>query len=75
MNIFDFIFYGNIFKQGTVLDRIDYNIEKVSDHVSHGLVELQKAQKYQKSNKKMYCIGILLLILVFMLLLLVLTKF
>ncbi len=57
------------------MDRIDYNIEKVSEHVNHGLVELQKAQKYQTSNKKMYCIGILLLILIFMLLLLVLTKF
>lgn len=64
-----------IVDQGTVLDRIDYNIEKVAVHVDHGLVELQKAQKHQKTNKKMYCIGILILILVFMLSLLVLTKF
>lgn len=64
-----------IVDQGTVLDRIDYNIEKVSTHVDHGLVELQKAQKYQKANKKMYCIGILLIIFVLMFLLLVLTKF
>lgn len=64
-----------IVDQGTVLDRIDYNIEKVSVHVDHGLVELQKAQKYQKANKKMYCIGILIIIFVLLFLLLVFTKF
>lgn len=64
-----------IVDQGTVLDRIDYNIEKVSTHVDHGLGELQKAQKYQKANRKMYCIGILIIIFIFMFLLLVFTKF
>lgn len=64
-----------IVDQGTVLDRIDYNIEKVSTHVDTGLVELQKAQKHQKANRKMYCIGVLLVIFIILFLLLVLTKF
>lgn len=64
-----------IVDQGTVLDRIDYNIEKVGVHVDHGLVELQKAKKYQKADRKLYCIGILAIIFILMFLLLVFTKF
>lgn len=42
--------------QGTVLDRIDFNIENAQVKVHHGLVELQKAEGYQKKNRKMMCI-------------------
>nr|CAG4638637.1 EOG090X0AQP [Cyclestheria hislopi] len=45
--------------QGTVLDRIDYNVEQAQVKVSHGLVELQKAEGYQKKNRKMMCIFVL----------------
>nr|SVE73731.1 EOG090X0AQP [Daphnia atkinsoni] len=42
--------------QGTVLDRIDYNIEHTQAKVHDGMVHLQKADNYQKKNRKMVCI-------------------
>ncbi|WAR11668.1 STX16-like protein [Mya arenaria] len=42
--------------QGTILDRIDYNIENTSVQVEKGLQQLQKAEKYQKKNRKMHAI-------------------
>ncbi|KAG8183574.1 hypothetical protein JTE90_025133 [Oedothorax gibbosus] len=42
--------------QGTVLDRIDYNLEQVQTSVSSGLQQLQKAQTYHKKNRKIVCI-------------------
>ena len=39
--------------QGTVLDRIDYNIEQTQSRVHQGLVHLQKAEGHQKKNRKM----------------------
>jgi len=70
---------GSIFKelavlvidQGTILDRIDYNMEAVVEHTKEGIVQLHKAEKHQKSGRPMKCIvclmitiGILLVILV-----------
>lgn len=37
-----------VVEQGTVLDRIDYNIEQASEKVSKGLEELKKARDQQK---------------------------
>ena len=57
-------------EQGEIVDRIDYNIENASIKVEHGLEQLKKASKYQKSNRKMKCIlvlGISLIILIFLL--------
>nr|CAG4641923.1 EOG090X0AQP [Eurycercus lamellatus] len=42
--------------QGTVLDRIDYNVEQTQVRVHLGLNHLQKAEGYQKKNRKMMCI-------------------
>jgi len=42
--------------QGTVLDRIDYNVESTQVQVAEGVRSLQKAAKYQRGNKKMMCI-------------------
>lgn len=61
-------------KKGTVLDRIDYNIEKTSIHVKQGLENLQKASKYQKKNRKMYFIFILAAVVVFLFVLLIIVK-
>jgi t-SNARE complex subunit (syntaxin) len=58
-----------------VLDRIDCNIEKVSESVKGGLGQLQKASKYQKANRKMYVISCLAIVFIVLLLLLVVTKF
>ncbi|KAJ8968187.1 hypothetical protein NQ317_006789 [Molorchus minor] len=45
--------------QGTVLDRIDYNIEQTSIQVHEGFKQLQKADAYQRKNRKMCAIIIL----------------
>jgi len=69
---------GQIFKelavlvidQGTILDRIDYNMEAVVEHTKTGIQQLEKAERHQKSARPMKCIlclvsliGILLIIL------------
>lgn len=45
--------------QGTILDRIDYNIEQTQVQVQEGYKQLKKADSYQRANKKLYCIVIL----------------
>ena len=45
-----------VVEQGSVLDRIDYNIELTADRVEQGHEELQKARQHQKKNKKLYII-------------------
>lgn len=37
-----------IVEQGTLLDRVDYNIEKTAKSVEKGVAELQKAREHQK---------------------------
>ncbi|XP_047133829.1 syntaxin-16 isoform X1 [Hydra vulgaris] len=63
-----------IIDQGTILDRIDYNIEIASVTVEQGLQQLQKSERHQKSNRKMMCILFLSVLLVIMLIVLVITK-
>ena len=50
-----------VIDQGTVLDRIDYNMEQVVDKVESGVDELEKAVKYQKSSRPVWCIVFLLI--------------
>ncbi|XP_033327122.1 syntaxin 16 [Megalopta genalis] len=45
--------------QGTILDRIDYNIEQTQVQVQEGYKQLKKADSYQRANKNLYCIVIL----------------
>ncbi|XP_043581286.1 syntaxin-16 isoform X2 [Bombus pyrosoma] len=45
--------------QGTILDRIDYNIEQTQVQVQEGYKQLRKADSYQRANKKLYCIVVL----------------
>ncbi|CRL04404.1 CLUMA_CG017490, isoform A [Clunio marinus] len=61
-------------EQGTILDRIDYNVESTQSRVYQGLKELQKAERYHRTNRKMYCIFILSVVTLFMIILLILTK-
>ncbi|KAG2175552.1 hypothetical protein INT43_001199 [Umbelopsis isabellina] len=60
-----------VIDQGTLLDRIDFNIEQTNVHVQHAVVELDQGARYQKKtrNRKL----ILLLILVIMLLIVILV--
>jgi len=55
---------GSIFKelavlvidQGTILDRIDYNMEAVVEHTKTGIKQLEKAEKHQKNARPLRCI-------------------
>lgn len=61
--------------QGTVLDRIDYNVEQTQARVTDGYKQLQRAEMYQRKNRKMHCIVILATVTLFLLILLIFTKF
>ena len=39
-----------VMEQGSILDRIDYNIDVASSNVSSGKKNIEKADKYQKNN-------------------------
>lgn len=63
-----------VIDQGTILDRIDYNIEQAADRVSHAVVELKKANDYQKKSRAMLCIYILLLLCGLMIIILIIKN-
>lgn len=60
--------------QGTILDRIDYNIDNAATHTEKGLVQLQKAEKYQKKNRKMMFILILAAVIIILLIIFIAVK-
>ncbi|KAI0236751.1 t-SNARE affecting a late Golgi compartment protein 2 [Massospora cicadina] len=61
-----------VIDQGTLLDRIDYNIESVAENVKHAAKELQTAVAQQRSSTSKGCIVVLLGLIVGMVLLLLL---
>lgn len=71
---------GTIFKelavlvidQGTILDRIDYNMETVVESTTTGVKQLEKAEKSQKNAKPMKCIACLVSTIFVLMVLLVL---
>lgn len=62
-------------EQGTILDRIDYNVEATQTQVYEGVKQLQKAERYQRANRKMYCICLLSAATLFLIILLIILKF
>jgi syntaxin 16 len=60
-----------VIDQGTVLDRIDYNIEQVVVQSREANVQLQKAEKSQKSNRAMKCIMMLVAVNLVLILILI----
>ncbi|KAF5275024.1 hypothetical protein FQA39_LY06961 [Lamprigera yunnana] len=60
--------------QGSVLDRIDYNIEQTHSQVYEGFKQLQKASAYQKKNRKMWAIIILAAITILLIFILIVVK-
>ncbi|XP_052581988.1 syntaxin-16 isoform X6 [Peromyscus californicus insignis] len=63
-----------IVEQGTVLDRIDYNVEQSCVKTEDGLKQLHKAEQYQKKNRKMLVILILVVIIVVLIVVLIGVK-
>ncbi|XP_047976629.1 syntaxin-43-like isoform X2 [Salvia hispanica] len=63
-----------VIDQGTIVDRIDYNITNVAATVEDGLKQLQKAERNQKQGGMVMCATILIIMCFVMLVLLVLKE-
>ncbi|CAL9231709.1 unnamed protein product [Arabidopsis halleri] len=63
-----------VIDQGTIVDRIDYNIENVATTVEDGLKQLQKAEQTQRHGGMVKCASILVILCFIMLLLLILKE-
>ncbi len=55
-----------VIDQGTILDRIDFNMENAVEHVQQGIGELDKAEVYQKNAMTVKCITVLVLLIIIM---------
>ncbi|KAJ8611423.1 hypothetical protein CTAYLR_008999 [Chrysophaeum taylorii] len=51
-----------VIDQGTILDRIDFNMEQVAEHTRKGVVEIERAEQYQKAARPRICILVLMLL-------------
>lgn len=60
-----------VIDQGTVVDRIDYNIQSVATTVEEGLKQLQKAERTQKQGGMVMCASVLVIMCFIMLVLLI----
>lgn len=60
--------------QGSILDRIDHNIEQVDEHVKGAVKELNKAERSQKASRSLMCIVGLMIAIFVMLLYIIFTK-
>ena len=57
-----FFYRHLVTEQGSILDRIDYNLELAVDNVEMGNVQLANASKQQKTGSKRALICILILV-------------
>lgn len=55
-----------VIDQGTILDRVDFNMEQVVEHTKEGIKQLEKAEEHQKSARPRWCIAILLVLIAVM---------
>ncbi|XP_019426594.1 PREDICTED: syntaxin-43-like [Lupinus angustifolius] len=63
-----------VIDQGTIVDRIDYNIQNVATTVDDGLKQLQKAERTQKKGGMVMCATVLLIMCLVMLVLLIIKE-
>ncbi|KAF3436500.1 hypothetical protein FNV43_RR23592 [Rhamnella rubrinervis] len=63
-----------VIDQGTIVDRIDYNIQNVATSVEEGVKQLQKAERTQKKGGMVRCATILVIMCFVMLVLLILKE-
>lgn len=61
-----------VIDQGTILDRIDYNMEQAVEHAREGISQLEKAEETQKSARSFKCIIVLVILIAIMLILFIL---
>ncbi|XP_074311724.1 syntaxin-43-like isoform X1 [Silene latifolia] len=63
-----------VIDQGTIVDRIDYNIQNVASSVDAGLKQLQKAERTQRRGGMVKCATVLIIMCFVMLVLLILKE-
>lgn len=63
-----------VIDQGTIVDRIDYNIQTVAVSVEEGFKQLQKAERTQQKGGMVTCATVLLIMCFIMLVLLILKE-
>lgn len=63
-----------VIDQGTIVDRIDYNIQNVAASVEEGFKQLQKAERSQKKGGMVMCATTLIIMCFIMLVLLILKE-
>ncbi|KAG6647950.1 hypothetical protein I3843_07G111500 [Carya illinoinensis] len=63
-----------VIDQGTIVDRIDYNIQTVAVSVEEGLKQLQKAERTQKKGGMVRCATVLVIMCFVLLVLLILKE-
>eukprot|EP00245_Coleochaete_scutata_P007902 TRINITY_DN23707_c0_g1_i1.p1 TRINITY_DN23707_c0_g1~~TRINITY_DN23707_c0_g1_i1.p1 ORF type:complete len:326 (+),score=69.31 TRINITY_DN23707_c0_g1_i1:135-1112(+) len=63
-----------VIDQGTIIDRIDYNIENVAASVEKGVEQLTKAESHQKKGRMVMCIMLLLVVALFLIVVLIVKK-
>ncbi|AEE74282.1 syntaxin of plants 43 [Arabidopsis thaliana] len=63
-----------VIDQGTIVDRIDYNIQNVASTVDDGLKQLQKAERTQRQGGMVMCASVLVILCFIMLVLLILKE-
>ena len=56
-----------VIDQGTILDRIDYNMENAVEHAKEGVEQLVIAETHQKNATPFRCIVVLILLIILML--------
>lgn len=60
-----------VIDQGTILDRIDFNMEAAVAHAEGGVKELDKAEEHQKNALPFRCIVLLVFLIAVMLVVLI----
>ena len=60
-----------VVEQGTILDRIDYNITEAKQHTEKANVHLEKTLKIEKSSRSRNCIACLAMMILLMVIALV----
>ncbi len=60
--------------QGTLLDRIDHNVDMTLDTVKEGVKHLESAEKSQKSARPMWCIAALMALIIIMIVIIAVRK-
>jgi len=53
-----------VIEQGTILDRIDYNVEQTLVKVKEGVVQLKQADEYSKKARTLKCIIALIVMII-----------